>query len=303
MDIFWACDWSVDLNPALSLVDKSDLLIHFSRSRRENAGRRKTTASKFEALKKLREARDGGRKMNYEEEEVDNVYDIVEESEYAERVTKRKEEDWIVDDDGEYVEDGREIFDDEDDYQSADPKKYKERSKDKAEKAKKDKSNIKNMLLNMPKKQNDDVKIEDDALLGDILGQIKSKPKPTSAAVKKPAVQSLNTDSQIERNPFVKKGTGLKKTVIVPKTTAPAPSQQDTEMEQNVNADMPDMDDFSEEMEMDMGDMDIPDATDDSQIKDEKKPDVESSQNEMTETKSRGFTVLAEKSLGSGDTI
>ena len=254
-------------------------------------------------MKKLREARDGGRKMNYEEEEVDNVYDIVEESEYAERVTKRKEEDWIVDDDGEYVEDGREIFDDEDDYQSADPKKYKERSKDKAEKAKKDKSNIKNMLLNMPKKQNDDVKIEDDALLGDILGQIKSKPKPTSAAVKKPAVQSLNTDSQIERNPFVKKGTGLKKTVIVPKTTAPAPSQQDTEMEQNVNADMPDMDDFSEEMEMDMGDMDIPDATDDSQIKDEKKPDVESSQNEMTETKSRGFTVLAEKSLGSGDTM
>ena len=60
-----------------------------TRSRRENAGRRKTTASKFEALKKLREARDGGRKMNYEdEEEVDNVYDIVDESEYAERVTK-----------------------------------------------------------------------------------------------------------------------------------------------------------------------------------------------------------------------
>ena len=86
-----------------------------TRSRRENAGRRKTTANKFEALKRLREARDGGRKMNYEEEEVDNVYDIVEESEYAERVTKRKEEDWIVDDDGEYIEDGREIFDEEED--------------------------------------------------------------------------------------------------------------------------------------------------------------------------------------------
>merc|ERR1712098_830088 len=214
-----------------------------------------------------------------------------EESEYAERVTKRKEEEWIVGDDGEYVEDGREIFDDEDDYQAADPKKYKERSKDKAEKAKKDKSNIKNMLLNMPKKQNDDVKIEDDALLGDILGQIKSKPKPTSSVVKKPSVQTQNMESQVERNPFMKKGTGLKKTVVVPKAHAPEPSQQHTDMEQNVDADIPDMDmdDFSEEM--DMGDM--PDATDDSQVKDEKK--VETAQNEMTETKSRGFTVLAEK--------
>ena len=39
--------------------------------------------------------------------EEDAVYDVVDEKEYAERVKGRVEEGFIVDDDGEYVEDGR----------------------------------------------------------------------------------------------------------------------------------------------------------------------------------------------------
>ena len=185
--------------------------------------------------------------------QVDNVYDIVDESEYAERVTKRRDEDWIVDDDGEYVEDGREIFDEEEDHQprdSRDQKKFKERSKEKAEKAKKDKSNIKNMLLNMPKKQSEEVKLEEDAFLGDILGKIKSKSATTGT---KKIVKTPVASPSLERNPFVKKGTGLKKIVTVPKTvpSTSEPVAEAPEPEDNMNfedMDFPDQMDFEEEM-------------------------------------------------------
>lgn len=80
-----------------------------SRSRRQKI-EKKGRSSAFE---KLRQTKEKGLKNKYEIQDEQNVYDVVEEAEYSDLVRQRQEDDWIVDDDGGYVEDGREIFDDE----------------------------------------------------------------------------------------------------------------------------------------------------------------------------------------------
>lgn len=52
---------------------------------------------RFSALEKLKEIRSGG-KRKYEIEELENVYDEVDEKEYSNTVLKRQRDDWIVDD-------------------------------------------------------------------------------------------------------------------------------------------------------------------------------------------------------------
>jgi hypothetical protein len=80
------------------------------------------------------------------------------------------------------------------------------------------------MLLSMPskKKKEEDINLSEDTLLGDILGQIKPKLPTTSSTLKKATLAKTSTPSgpalpraQEERNPFLQRGTGLKKTVPV----------------------------------------------------------------------------------------
>ena len=80
-----------------------------SRSRRDRGAKKKSRMSAMDELK----ARKSGKKKWDDEEEIQNVYDVVDVDEYSELVSKRQNDDWIVDDDGGYVEDGREIFDEE----------------------------------------------------------------------------------------------------------------------------------------------------------------------------------------------
>lgn len=70
--------------------------------------------NKFAAFQKLKDLKGQGVKHKYEFTADENVYEEVSEKEYTERVLKRQEDDWIDDDGGDgYVEDGREIFDDD----------------------------------------------------------------------------------------------------------------------------------------------------------------------------------------------
>jgi len=181
-----------------------------SRSRREKTDKH----GRFAALKKFKEAKEKGKKMNYEVEEVKNVYEMVDEDDYADEVQNKRDSGWIVDDDGGYTEDGREIFDDDEDdviYPSSSNKGKKKGEKEKPKKEEKKGANIKNMLLNMPskKKKEEDIKLDEDEFLQDILGKI----KPKKQVLKKPGavLKASKVSVDGERNPFVKKGTGLKK--------------------------------------------------------------------------------------------
>ncbi len=80
-----------------------------NRSRRQPTKQRSKINSALNKLKKLK-----GAKNKYQLEDENDVYQEVDEEEYCELVSRRQREDWIVDDDGcGYVDNGREIFDDE----------------------------------------------------------------------------------------------------------------------------------------------------------------------------------------------
>lgn len=75
---------------------------------------KKDKTNKFAAFQKLKDLKGQGVKHKYEFTADENVYEEVSEKEYTDRVLKRQEDDWIDDDGGDgYVEDGREIFDDD----------------------------------------------------------------------------------------------------------------------------------------------------------------------------------------------
>ncbi|XP_052784839.1 DNA polymerase alpha catalytic subunit-like [Mya arenaria] len=152
------------------------------RSRRE----KKDKGGKLAALARLREVKQKGGKNKYEKEEEAGIYEEVDEDEYSDIVRKRQEEDWIVDDDGSgYVEDGREIFDEDlDDDQFAKPDKKKDDKKKRnpniVRPGTKPKANIKSMFAAQAatgkRKPERDASVRGDELLGDIMSELHSGP-------------------------------------------------------------------------------------------------------------------------------
>lgn len=208
-----------------------------SRSRRE----KREKVGRKSALEQLRKAKKG-EKIKYEVEDITSVYEEVDEDQYSKMVQERQEDDWIIDDDGTgYVEDGREIFDDDLDDDALENKKAgkgggakganKQKTVKKSVVAKP--NTIKSLFMNSNVKRpaEKDVDLSKDDLLGDILQDLHSE-KP--ALLTPPPVVTLKKKKSLgsPMNPFSIKpqmpkesppATGFKAKVIRPPPPDPAP--------------------------------------------------------------------------------
>ncbi|XP_063922765.1 DNA polymerase alpha catalytic subunit isoform X2 [Zophobas morio] len=175
-------------------------------------------AKAFERFKQLK----SGTRNKYEVEEIDNVYETIDEREYTKKVLQRQEDDWIVDDDGSgYVEDGRDIFDDDLDQQSiaaaaaSGNKKGVKRKKKVAENA--GKGNLHSLISNMPTKKKEEGKLEEDETLAELLQEMDDAPTTPSLTQRKPKSVTNNFSplsvKQAEKD-YMNKFSSLRKPVI-----------------------------------------------------------------------------------------
>lgn len=250
-----------------------------SRSRRE----KKEKVGRKSALEQLKKAKKG-EKIKYEVEKVTSVYEEVDEQQYSKMVQDRQEDDWIIDDDGTgYVEDGREIFDDDLDDDVVENSKGKSTKGPNAKKNMKKPgvakpNTIKSLFMNSNVKRpaEKDVDLSKDDLLGDILQDLHSEktshlsPPPVITLKKKKSLGSPMNPFSVK--PQIPKespsAAGLKAKVIWPspseqplkssghrpRPTSPAPPVE----KQKAKVEEPKEEEVNEALEFDEVDFDEP---------------------------------------------
>uniref|UniRef100_A0A6Q2YAF3 DNA polymerase n=1 Tax=Esox lucius TaxID=8010 RepID=A0A6Q2YAF3_ESOLU len=160
--------------------DGDDCGLAVGRSRRE----KKEKTGRKSALEQLKKAK-RGEKVKYEVEDLTRVYEEVDEEQYSRMVRERQDDDWIIDDDGTgYVEDGREIFDEDlgDDVLEKSTKGKagaigSDSKKNNKKSAVAKPNSIKSLFMNsnVKKPAEKDVDLSKDDLLGDILQDLHSE--------------------------------------------------------------------------------------------------------------------------------
>ncbi|RWS28943.1 hypothetical protein B4U80_08517 [Leptotrombidium deliense] len=150
------------------------------------------------ALAKLKQIRGGDSKLRLDIKEEENVYDMVDEEEYSGIVQKRLEDDWIVDDEGleNYVEDGREIFDEDFDGEEAPRGKKRKNIISIHDEERVPKKNIKNYFMRqqrMEQKVNENKKVDldKDDFLKQLIGEVNATNDASSSSGDTTASQSL----------------------------------------------------------------------------------------------------------------
>lgn len=165
--------------------------------------------SRQNALERLKAARAGGTVAEYQLDEIDNVFDEVDEAEYQ-KIKDERTDAWMVDGDNDYYDDGREIFDD-DEEEAANDKEAKKKMKEvkKRNKFAAGTRNITDMFLAQKKKKksaaavqiNDDNDLEDifksidDDAFSSTLGASKSAKKGTPKLKKKVKKMNMSISS------------------------------------------------------------------------------------------------------------
>uniref|UniRef100_A0A8D3B6P4 DNA polymerase n=1 Tax=Scophthalmus maximus TaxID=52904 RepID=A0A8D3B6P4_SCOMX len=160
-------------NPDKDMEAPSACGLAKSRSRRE----KREKVGRKSALEQLKKAK-MGEKVKYEVEEFSSVYEEVDEEQYSKMVRDRQEDDWIIDDDGTgYVEDGREIFDDDLDDDVVENNRGADSKKTAKKSAVTKPNTIKSLFMNSNVKRpaEKDVDLSKDDLLGDILQDLHSE--------------------------------------------------------------------------------------------------------------------------------
>jgi len=189
-------------------------------SRRSDRDERKSSSAKAKVLERLKAYQKTGAKVEYDGNDDEDIYEYVDDDEYAQIVQERQQDDFVVDDDGDgYLDDGREIFDEDLNAEKPAPgkkgakggggKKAKEEGKPSG--SAKQKTKITSMFAaasaatKKKDKQPKDATLKDDEFLDDLLNSMLPGETSTSSTTAAATSSSALAGSSIKMSKLPKK--------------------------------------------------------------------------------------------------